>query len=73
MQMNSTDEFRGRAMSVYTLVFAGSTPLGNLYTGAISDRFGAGMGFIACGVVVIALMVPLRIYRKKKRVVGINI
>lgn len=66
MQLNSGYEFRGRVMSVYSLVFAGSTPLGNLFAGAIADRFGAKIGFIACGVVIILLMIPIYLYLIKK-------
>jgi MFS family permease len=66
MQLNSTDEFRGRVMSVYSLVFAGSTPVGNLYAGAIAEHFGAGVGFVACGLIIILLLIPVYIYRAKR-------
>lgn len=65
MQLNTNDEYRGRVMSVYSLIFAGSTPFGNLYAGAISDRLNARVGFAACGIIIIILMVPL-LYRVKK-------
>jgi len=61
IQLNSKDEYRGRVMSVYSLVFAGSTPLGNLYTGTITDHFDARIGFVACGVIIILLLIPLHI------------
>ncbi len=67
MQLNSTDEYRGRVMSVYTLVFAGSTPIGNLYAGTITEHFGSGVGFEACGLIIILLMLPLYVYRAKRR------
>ena len=63
MQLGATDEFRGRVMSVYTLVVAGSTPLGNLFAGAIADRYGAGMSFVVCGLVIIGLLVPMYFLR----------
>lgn len=56
MQLNTDDVYRGRVMGAYSLVFAGSTPLGNLYTGVITDRFGPGWGFIACGAAILILM-----------------
>jgi MFS family permease len=59
MQMNSENQFRGRVMSVYSLVVAGSTPLGNLYAGAIAEKFGANVGFIACGGAILVLLLPL--------------
>ncbi|HEX3048088.1 MAG TPA: MFS transporter, partial [Bacillota bacterium] len=66
MQLNSTDEYRGRVMSVYSLVFAGSTPIGNLYAGSIAEHYGAGVGFAACGLIIILLLIPVYIYRAKK-------
>ncbi len=63
IQINSADEYRGRVMSVYSLVFAGSTPIGNLYAGTISQNFGSNIGFIACGAIIIVLLIPLYAYR----------
>jgi predicted MFS family arabinose efflux permease len=66
MQMNSANEFRGRVMSIYSLVVAGSTPLGNMYAGAISEHFGAGIGFVACGAAILVLLLPLYGFLKKR-------
>lgn len=63
IQLNSSSEYRGRVMSVYTLVFAGSTPFGNLYAGLFSEHFNARIGFIACGGIIILLMIPLFILK----------
>jgi len=65
LQMNTDKEHLGRVMSVYTLVFAGSTPLGNLYAGAITEEFGARVGVIACGAIIIVLMIPIYFYLQK--------
>ncbi len=70
MQLNALNEYRGRVMSVYSLVFAGSTPLGNLFAGAVSEHFGGKIGFIASGAVIIALMIPVYLFlswRKKRK------
>lgn len=67
MQLNTKDEYRGRVMSVYSLVFSGSTPLGNLYAGVITDNFGARVGFAACGIIIILLLAPLYIHMIRKR------
>lgn len=67
IQINSADEYRGRVMSVYSLVFAGSTPVGNLYAGTISQNFGSNIGFIACGGIIIVLLIPLYAYRSGKK------
>ena len=53
-------------MSVYTLVFAGSTPFGNLYAGLFAEHFNARIGFAACGAIIIVLMIPLFIYKSRK-------
>ena len=66
LQLNSSNEYRGRVMSVYTLVFAGSTPFGNLYAGLITEGFDARVGFAACGAIIIILMIPLFIYKRKR-------
>ncbi|MBN2544182.1 MAG: MFS transporter [Spirochaetes bacterium] len=50
LQLNAKYEFRGRVISVYTLLFGGSSPFGSLFAGVISDRFNASYGFIACGM-----------------------
>lgn len=56
LQLQSDVAYRGRVMSVYSLIFGGSTPIGNLYTGWSIEAFGARMGFIACGVAMILLL-----------------
>ncbi len=61
LQLNCSDAHRGRVMSVYALVFSGSTPIGNLYAGAFTERFGAPAGFFACGAIILVLMLPLLI------------
>lgn len=66
LQIHSLNEYRGRVMSVYTLVFAGSTPIGNLYAGLFADKFNARIGFIACGGIILVLIVPLYIYFARK-------
>ncbi|NMB75963.1 MAG: MFS transporter [Myxococcales bacterium] len=39
IQLESADELRGRVMSIYSLVFFGSMPLGSLWAGAVADGF----------------------------------
>lgn len=41
LQANSPDHLRGRVMSLYAMVFAGSTPIGALETGIVAGAFGA--------------------------------
>jgi MFS family permease len=62
VQLNTSNEYRGRVMSVYTLIFSGSTPIGNLFAGAITQRFNARIGFAACGAAILVLLVPIYVY-----------
>jgi len=67
IQLNSSDQFRGRVMSVYSFAFAGTTPIGNLFAGSLTERLGPGMGFLLCGVVsgVFILLITYNIFSKK--------
>ena len=38
IQLNVPDVLRGRVMSVYTTLFAGTTPIGGLFSGAVLPR-----------------------------------
>ncbi len=44
------DEKRGRVMSYYTMFFIGSLPLGHLAAGALAERIGAPLTFLAGGI-----------------------
>ncbi len=41
LQLSTEDHFRGRVMSLYTLMFVGLAPIGALATGAIAQHLGA--------------------------------
>lgn len=60
LQLNSSDEYRGRVMSVYTLTLAGTTPVGNFIAGTITEYFGPNLGFGLCGAVLLAVLFKLR-------------
>lgn len=66
LQMFSQDEYRSRVMSIYSLVFAGSTPIGSLFTGSVASHFGGNGAFIACGLLcLIACSIIILLYRRK--------
>jgi MFS family permease len=57
IQITVPDHLRGRVMSVYTTVFAGSTPIGGLLVGSVASAFGipvavavGGAGSIVIGL-----------------------
>lgn len=59
VQMAVPDGLRGRIVSVYSLVFIGFTPIGNLLSGALARRWGAPEAMAlgaAAGMVFIALL-----------------
>jgi MFS family permease len=66
LQVNSKDEYRGRVMSVYSLVFAGSAPLGSLFSGYVAGKIGSDWAFIVCGSLTLICVFMLMIMFKIK-------
>lgn len=50
VQLNSKDEYRGRVMSLYTMLFAGVSPIGSLFTGLVSSFLGPSKAFMFSGI-----------------------
>lgn len=50
LQLNSSDEMRGRVMAIYSVVFLGSTPIGSPIAGWSAEQFGVRAGFFISGV-----------------------
>jgi MFS family permease len=69
LQINSEDEYRGRVMSVYALVFAGSTPIGNIFAGATANGLGASWSFILSGIIAFVFMLIFAIMFKKNKMI----
>jgi MFS family permease len=58
LQTVAPNHLRGRVMSVYMLVFAGSTPLGNLFIGGLAHLFGGPLAlFVGGALSLIAALV----------------
>ena len=67
IQLNSSDEMRGRVMSVYTLVFGGVIPIGSLYTGQITESAGAPGCMIISGIIgILAVVWSITAMRKRR-------
>ena len=49
LQVAAPDHLRGRVMSLHSLLNGGTSPIGNLFAGSVTDAFGASGGFLACG------------------------
>ncbi len=59
IQNSVPDALRGRVMSLYVLVFAGTAPLGGLFAGALAQAFGAPVALsvgAALGALVLLLV-----------------
>lgn len=54
VQANVTDALRGRVMSFYVTVFAGSAPLGGLFAGFAAETWGTPTAFVAGAVLSLA-------------------
>jgi MFS family permease len=64
LQTVSPNHLRGRVMSVYMVVFAGSTPIGNLFTGILADPFGISIALLICAILSLAAAIGGWFYRK---------
>jgi MFS family permease len=63
MQTRTPDHLRGRAMSVYTMIFIGFMPLGQMILGSLGSVMGINNSFLLGGVIVtsVALYAALRV------------
>lgn len=61
LQLNSSNEYRGRVMSVYSLVFAGATPVGSIFAGASITGIGISRTFMLSGILIIFLVAGISI------------
>jgi len=64
VQTSAPDELRGRVMSVYTTVFAGTAPFGALISGAIASRFGTPTSLLIGGVVTMAAVATVAFWNQ---------
>jgi MFS family permease len=66
IQLLSPDDMRGRLMSLYQLVFGGSTPVGALITGAVIEHSNGSMGFLVDGVLGLFFSLLLLVWWVKR-------
>jgi predicted MFS family arabinose efflux permease len=66
LQLASGEAYRGRILSLYTLLFMGTTPIGGVITGVLADRWGAQATVaIEAGVCLVAALVGLLFLRRR--------
>ena len=75
VQLTSRAEMRGRVMSLYMLLFLGSTPIGGPIVGWIGERYGArwslAVGGVSC-LVAAAGTVPVLTRDRRRRVEALS-
>ncbi len=59
LQINVSDEFRGRVMSVFLFTFAGIMPFGNLMAGSLAHIWGVSRTVSVCGIICTAFFVVI--------------
>jgi MFS family permease len=64
VQMTTPDYLRGRVMSVYLLVFAGTAPLGSLFMGWLGNWLGTPISMLVGGVMVMMAVPVVLLYRR---------
>jgi MFS family permease len=67
VQTTAPDELRGRVMSVYMTVFAGTAPLGSLIAGATASRFGTSTSLAVCGAAVLLAAIGIGAVGRRTR------
>jgi MFS family permease len=60
LQQSVPDSWRGRVIGLYAMAFQGTSPIGNLLTGAIADRIGLGPTLTINGLIIIAVALVTR-------------
>jgi predicted MFS family arabinose efflux permease len=65
VQLITTDEMRGRVMSVYNCAFRGGMPLGNLISGWLVPAFTAPIVLTANGILLIGVSLYFLLIHRK--------
>ena len=65
VQLQTTDDMRGRVMSVYNVAFRGGMPFGNLTSGRLMELHGAPFILAINGTLLIALAVYFLVVQRK--------
>jgi predicted MFS family arabinose efflux permease len=68
LQIEAREEFRGRVLSLYTLLMIGSTPFGSTITGLVADSFDVRLALeINAGICLIGLVVAALFLLRARR------
>jgi MFS family permease len=64
LQLTVPDELRGRVMSLYFLLFAGSTPIGSFLIGTLSAVIGVSETLLVCAALCVLGVAGAFMYRR---------
>jgi MFS family permease len=64
LQLTVPDALRGRVLSLYMLLFAGSTPIGGLLIGSLSSVIGVSETLLVCAALCLLGVGAAGLYRK---------
>jgi MFS family permease len=62
------NDFRGRVMSIYILMFVGLAPLGNFFIGYMTETFGISLAIVSNATIVLTFGLIVYTYKKKIRI-----
>ncbi|HYF65446.1 MAG TPA: MFS transporter [Herpetosiphonaceae bacterium] len=65
LQLTVPDALRGRVMSLYILLFAGSTPIGGMLIGTLSTTIGVSPTLALCGGLCLLGVLAVVLYRRR--------
>lgn len=65
LQLTVPDALRGRVMSLYILLFAGSTPIGGMLIGSLSTTIGVSATLALCGGLCLLGVLSMVAYRRR--------
>jgi MFS family permease len=71
IQATVPDELRGRVISVYTTVFAGSTPFGALFAGYLASRWGPVAALAVGGILTTIVGLAALAWLRRHRAIGV--
>lgn len=71
LQVNSDPQMRGRVLSLFSVAFLGSTPVGGPLVGWLAERFGARaalvVGATACGMAAVSAAMAYRLWASRSK------
>lgn len=72
LQLLAPDALRGRIMSVYVLLFMGSTPFGGFLIGALSDGLGVQAALLFCATMCVSGTLLATLYVHRHDAMGVS-